>query len=94
MAQFKQKCMRCRKNYVLVSHKTRFTICYDCQKPEMEGRITNPKMKKMFNIPEELYRQSSFLRSIKVNYLLYRNLTETQIKAFKKAVKDMKEEKK
>jgi hypothetical protein len=52
----------------------------------MNGEIKDPQMQKMFSIPEELYQQSSFLRSIKINYLKYGKLTEKQIDAFKKAV--------
>lgn len=92
MAKYKQKCMRCKKNYVLVSNRQKYVLCYECQKGELEGEIKDPKMKKMFNIPEDFYKKNSFLRSIKINYLKYGNLTERQIEAFKKAVKKIKEE--
>ena len=91
--RFKQKCMRCKKNYVTVSRNQRFVICYECQKKELKGEIKDPKMKKLFNIPEEYYKQNSFLRNIKANYLRYENLSEKQIEAFKKTVKKIKEEK-
>ena len=91
--KYKQKCLRCKKNYVMVTYKNRFPMCYDCQKSELSGKIKDPKMKRMFNIPEEFYKESSFLRSIKVNYLRFGKLTEKQIDAFKKAVKTMKHEK-
>ena len=94
MAKYKEKCRRCRKNYVLMTWRQDFSICYDCQKPEMKGAIKSPKMKKLFNIPEELYKENLFLRSIKVNYLRYGNLTEKQVAAFKKTVTRIKEEKK
>tara|TARA_Y100000310_G_C20174966_1_gene575399 strand:+ start:85 stop:399 length:315 start_codon:yes stop_codon:yes gene_type:complete len=90
-AKFKQKCIRCRKNYVLISWKQKFPVCYDCQKKELEGEIKDPKMKKLFKISEELYKQNLFLRSIKINYLRYGKLSEKQLEAFKKAVKDIKE---
>ena len=90
MASYKQKCMKCKKIWVLASHRTRFVICYECQKPEMKGKIKDPKMKKMFAIPEEFYVKSSFLRSIKVNYLKFGELSEKQVEAFKKTVKDFK----
>jgi len=92
--KYKQKCMRCRKNYVLVSWKNRFPMCYDCQKGDMVGKIKDPKMKRMFNIPEDFYRESSFLRSIKINYLRFGKLTEKQVKVYKETVKKMKDEKK
>lgn len=59
----------------------------------MKGEIEDPKMKKFFDIPKEFYKENAFLRSIKINYLKYGNLTEKQIEAFKKTVKKMKENK-
>jgi hypothetical protein len=49
-------------------------------------------MKKMLNIPEEYYKESSFLRSIKINYLKFGALSEKQVEFFHKAVKKLKEE--
>lgn len=92
--KYKQKCYRCRKNFVIVTWKQRYAVCYDCQKNELEGEIKDPKMKKFLNIPDEFYKENAFLRSIKVNYLRYNNLTEKQIEAFKKAVEKMKEDSK
>lgn len=86
--RYKQKCFKCRKNYVLVSGMHNYAICYDCQKEELSKEIKDPKMKKLFDIPEECYKQNSFLRSIKSNYLRYGALTEKQIEAFKKAAKE------
>ena len=90
MALFKQKCMRCKKVWVLSSHGTRYLECYDCMKPQLDVKIANPKMKKLFNIPEDFYKDSMFLRSIKSNYLRFGKLTEKQIEAFKNTVEKMK----
>ncbi len=87
--RYKQICYRCKKNYVEVTRKQRFALCYECQKREMQGEIKDPKMKKLFDIPEEFYEKNSFLRNIKVNYLRYGELTENQVTAFKKVVKDL-----
>jgi hypothetical protein len=57
----------------------------------MKGEIKDPKMKKMFDIPEEFYKENSFLRDIKIKYLQWGELTEKQIEAFKKVAKDMKD---
>lgn len=76
---------------VLITGRNQFPICYDCQKGELAGEIKDPKMKKMFKIPEELYKKSGFLRSIKANYLRYGKLTDKQIEFFKKAVKELKQ---
>jgi len=89
---FQQKCFRCKKNYVTVSRGQRYIICYDCQKPDLQKNIKDPKMKKFFNIPEEFYQKNSFLRDIKVKYLQFGELSEKQIEAFKKTVKKYKEE--
>ena len=48
-------------------------------------------MKKMFDVPEEFYRHSAFLRDIKVNYLKYGKLSDKQIEAFKSTVEKLKE---
>jgi len=91
MIQYQQRCARCKKNMVLITGRNQFPICYDCQKSELQGEIKDKKMKKFFDIPEELYKKSGFLRSIKSNYLKYGKLTDKQIEFFKKAVKEMTE---
>lgn len=88
--RFKQKCFRCKKNYVIVGRGQKFVLCYDCQKNELKGEIKDKKMKKLFDIPEEFYEKNSFLRDIKINYLKFGKLTEKQIEAFKKTVEKMK----
>jgi len=90
--KYKQKCFICRKNYVTVTRRQRWVVCYDCQKAEMKGEIKDPKMKKMFDIPEDFYKENSFLRDIKIKYLKFGELTEKQIAAFKKTVEQLKKE--
>jgi hypothetical protein len=92
--QFKQKCAKCKKNYVLATSRTGYVICYECQKASLVGEITDPAYKKLLEIPEEYYKENSFLRNIKANYLKYHSLTEPQVAAFEKVVAKMKEEKK
>lgn len=87
---YKQKCIRCKINYVAATYRQRYVVCHDCQEKEMKSEIKDPKMKKLFNIPEDFYKKNSFLKDIKLNYVRYENLTEKQISAFKKAVKEMK----
>jgi len=84
LIEYKQKCCVCRRNYVTVTRRDKYAVCYDCQKKQMEGEIKDIKMKELFDIPEEYYKKSMFLRSIKINYLKYGNLTKNQIEAFKK----------
>jgi len=90
--KFKQKCERCKTNYVVVSSwkQRRPIVCYECEKNDMQGEVTDPKLKELLDIPEEFYEQNSFLRAIKINCLRYGNLTQPQIDAFKKTVEDMK----
>jgi hypothetical protein len=75
---------------VIVTGRDRFPICFECQRKELEFEIKDPAMKKMFDIPDEFYKENSFLRSIKLNYKRFENLTEKQIAAFKKTVAEMK----
>ena len=91
--KYKMKCSRCKKNYVIVTFRNKFPLCYDCQKPELSGEVTNPAMKKMFDIPEEFYKDNAFLRSIRINYLKFEKLSEKQVEAFKKAVEKLKKDK-
>jgi len=89
---YKHRCVKCKEKYVLVSYKNRFPICFDCQKADLQGDIKDPKMKKMFDIPAEFYRKNSFLRSIKINYLRFKSLTEKQVDAFNKTVAKLKDD--
>lgn len=91
MVQIKQKCSRCKVNYVTTSTRSRnfYPVCYECEKKSMEGEIADPEMKKLLDIPEEMYKESSFLRSIKINCIRYGKLSENQINAFKKIIADM-----
>ncbi len=92
--QYKQKCAKCKKNYVLATSRSSYVLCYDCQKASLSGEITNPEFKKLFDIPEEFYKENAFLRNIKANYLKYGTLTESQYSAFKKVVDKVKADKK
>jgi PHP family Zn ribbon phosphoesterase len=87
--QYKQKCKRCNKNYVLSGLRSRYIVCDECQKREYSQEVTDPEMKELFDIPEEHYQKNYFLRDIKAKYLKYGSLSEKQIEAFKRAVKDL-----
>ncbi len=89
--KYKLKCIRCKKNYQLASRRDKWVLCYECHKPEMEGKIEDPEMKKMFDIPEQFYIDNMFLRDIKIKHLKYGELSEAQVNAFKKVVDKMKE---
>ena len=88
---YKQLCYLCKKNYATVTSKQSYVLCYECQKKEMNGEIKDPKMKKLFALPDQYYEKNYFLRNIKICYIKYGSLTEKQIEAFKKTVKNIKE---
>jgi cyclophilin family peptidyl-prolyl cis-trans isomerase len=92
--KYKQKCAKCKKNYVIVTWKQSYPICYDCQQEQMKGEIADSGLKKLLDIPEQYYKENSFLRSIKINAIQYGKLSEKQIETFKKAVEKLKGEKK
>ena len=77
-----------------MTSRSQFPLCYDCEKSELNGEIKDPEMKKMFDIPEDFYRNTPFLRSIKKNYLRFENLSEKQIETFKRVVEELKNPKK
>lgn len=93
MITYQQRCGRCKKNFVMVSRGAQFVTCYPCQKAEMSGEIKDAAMKKMFDIPEDLYMKNAFLRDIKIKYLRFGNLSEKQIETFKKVAKELSEKK-
>jgi hypothetical protein len=90
--QYKEKCMKCKKNYVLTTNRKEFLICYDCQKDELHQPIEDTEMKEFFAIPEAYYKKSNFLRNIKLNYFRYGSLTDKQKEYFVKVVNEIKEQ--
>ena len=51
--------------------------------------IEDKKFKVMFDIDQKLYEQSSFLRSIKSNYLRFGSLSEKQVETFKRVAAEL-----
>ncbi len=88
--RFKQRCALCKENMVIMYSTRQFPKCVQCHMKEIDKPIKDKKYQKLFDIPKELYEESSFLRNIKAAYLRFDNLTEKQIEAFKKTVKDLK----
>lgn len=88
----KKKCNRCRKNYVKCSKRQGYVLCFDCQKPQLEAEIEDPIIKKLFDIPEIMYRENSFLCELKSKYIRFGSLSEKQIEVFEKIVKELSEE--
>lgn len=67
-------------------------MCYECQKPQLDVEIEDPKMKKLFDIPEEFYRENSFLCELKSKYIRFGSLSDKQIEVFERIVKELSEE--
>lgn len=89
--KFKQKCKICGKEWVVINRRE-FPICVKCHIMQIFSEKVTDKEYSFLNIPRELYEKSRFLRNIRQSYLMYKELTEKQIKAFKKAVTELKKE--
>ena len=88
--RYKQKCAICKDKMVTIFSYKQFPKCSDCEMKEIDKPIKDAKMKKLFDIPREFYIENYFLRNIKNSYIRFGNLSEKQIEAFKKSVKEMK----
>jgi hypothetical protein len=85
MVEYKERCMLCKKAMVIMRSRRQKPICSSCQFRGTEDKeITDPVMKKLFDIKPALYEKSYFLRDIKARYLRYGSLTEKQIEVFQK----------
>jgi hypothetical protein len=85
---YQQRCIVCKKNMVLITFYKQRPVCMECEMKDISDPIENPKWKKFFDIDPELYKRSSFLRSIKRNYLRQETLTAKQKEMFLKVVKE------
>lgn len=92
MVKYKQKCIICKQKWALVVYRQQ-PICSDCESNLTKKPIEDPEIKKMFDIDPRLYQENSFLKSIRLNYARYGNLTQKQIEVFKKVVDDLKNSK-
>ena len=92
--KFKYLCVKCKNNFVEMASRRQIPVCYECQKLELSKEIKEPNMKKMFDIPEAYYKKNQFLRTIKISYLRYKDLSDRQISAFKEVVESLKAEEK
>lgn len=87
--KYKQICAICKKNHVLISSRGQFPICTSCSMKQINQPIEDKKFKAMFDIDQKLYEQSSFLRSIKSNYLRFGSLSEKQVETFKRVAAEL-----
>jgi len=93
MPRYQQLCILCRKKRVLIQHYKQRPICLDCQMKQWD-EIKDPKYKKLFDIPKKFYELSIFLRNVRDYYDRMEKLSEKQIAAFKKTVKELEKENK
>ena len=87
--KYKQLCAICKKSQVLISSRGQFPICTSYSMKQINQPIEDKKFKAMFDIDQKLYEQSSFLRSIKYNYLRFGSLSDKQIEMFKKVALEL-----
>ncbi len=87
--KYKQLCAICRKSHVLISSRNQFPICTSCSMKQINQPIEDEKFRKLFDIDQKLYEQSSFLRSIKSNYLRFKSLSQKQVETFKKVADEL-----
>ncbi|HIJ11704.1 TPA: hypothetical protein HA278_06610 [Candidatus Woesearchaeota archaeon] len=90
-AKFKQRCVMCKQNMVLMYSRRQFPICVECHMKKIDKPVKDAKYKKLLDIPREFYLENLFLRNIKESYLRFDKLSEKQIEAFERTVKEMKE---
>ena len=88
--KYKQLCAICKKSHVLISSRNQFPICTSCSMKQINQPITDETFRKLFDIDQKLYEESSFLRSIKSNYLRFGSLSDKQVEVFKKVVAELK----
>ena len=94
MISYKQRCALCKKGWALItSGRQRFAVCLDCEMKFVEKKLEDKEFVKLFDIPLDWYRENSFLRSVRYQYGRFGTITDRQIEAFKKTIKDMKKEK-
>ena len=85
---YQQRCIVCKKNMVLITNFRQRPVCAGCEMKDLSDPITSPKWRKFFDIDPGLYLKSSFLRSIKRNYVRQGAITAAQKEMFLKVVKE------
>ena len=89
MARYKQLCILCRKNRVVIEQYKQKPICPECEMKSWK-EIKNKKYKNLFDVPKEVYAKSYFLRNVREYYTRFEKLSEKQIEAFKKTAEKLK----
>lgn len=88
-AKFKQKCGICKLEWVTIRYRE-YPICIKCHMKQIFSEEIKDKKYKFLDLDRKTYEKSKFLRNIRRAYLMYKELTEKQIEAFKEAVKTVK----
>lgn len=76
------------------SGRSRFAVCMDCEMKSIREPVKDSAYRKLFDIPLDWYKENPFLRSVRFQFGRFGELSEKQVEAFKKTVKELKEEKK
>ncbi len=90
MAKYKQRCVICKKNMVLMLSGRQFPICMTCEMKNFDQPIKDPKYKALLDIDKKWYEENSFLRSVKSHCLRKGMLTDRLNEAFKKVAEEYK----
>ena len=86
MVKYKQKCGRCKKNYTMSLRSQAFVMCADCHEPLINKPIEDADMKAFFEQADDIYDRDAYLRTVKMNYLKYGNITDYQRTQFLKVI--------
>jgi len=89
MVKYKEKCKLCKEAWVLVIPR-KYTVCEPCQMKQIFSEEITKKKYLFLNLPKETFKKSSFLRDIRRAYIFYKDLSDDQIKAFKKTAAELK----
>ena len=93
MVAYKQRCSSCKEKWALVrSRRQKLVVCDECQMKVVTQKVEDKEYTKMFDIPVAWYKDNPFLLSIRYQYSRFESLTERQVEAFKKTVKELKAE--
>ena len=94
MVKFKQRCSKCKKNYTVSMRSQAFVMCAECHEPLINKPIEDEEMKLFFEKGEGFYEKDAYLRTVKMNYLKYGNITDYQRKQFLRVIDILSKEEK
>ncbi|MFH1400872.1 MAG: hypothetical protein ABIH41_05095 [Nanoarchaeota archaeon] len=90
MVAYKQRCIRCKQNMVLMKGRRQLPICMQCNMRVVDRPIEDHEMKEFFAIERTLYEKHAFLRRVKEVYHEQGMITEPQKEAFLRVLEEAK----